>query len=112
MTLEDIHEKTLSKGITTANAVYRVVRDTIGVEIHTGAVVEIPEGSLMAISGCGWLKNGGRSYFQYMDTWVWLYNHAVEHYANRRLNNATLRQSVFIWDCLDLHHVGRGFRPI
>lgn len=86
MTLEEIHEHTLSKGITTANAVYRVTKDTISEEISTGINIRLRDGDLLAISGCGSLnENTGHSYFQYLETWVRVDNDAVEHYANEVL---------------------------
>lgn len=85
MTLEEIKNKTLSTEMTTANAVYRIGYVTFGRNPKKldQDMYKFNLGDLVAVSGCGELnKKRGETQVFVGDTWYWVNNRALIHYAN------------------------------
>lgn len=82
MTVAEISAETLSKGLSTANCIYASTRDTVAIMQHTGEMIDIPKGSLIAVAGCGGLHISGSTYFRIGDKWGKIPNVDVVHYAN------------------------------
>lgn len=89
MSVAQINEQTKSKGMTSPNVIYRVVRKsvaTVTLNSEGGEIVEdlvdLEEGDLIARAGCGSLHDSGYSFFKIGDNWGRVPNRDVEHYAN------------------------------
>lgn len=92
MSVKEINEKTRSKGMTTANVVYRF-SECEGIKrtkSKTSFVfVPIEEGDLAAVYGCGVLDDKkGSSLFNIDGDVVRVHNDYAEHYANDILEEA------------------------
>lgn len=97
MSIIQINEHTLSKGMTAKNCVYVATRNTVGIVDSDGDFSEcefnlhdIKRGDKFARSGCGGLHESGSSYFKIGNEWARIPNRDVMHFANPILVKAPI----------------------
>lgn len=82
MTLAEIKSQTLSTKMTAANAVYKFLVNSRGINYKRSASCEFKTGDLVCVSGCGELHKSGASAVYVGDSHFYVPNRDLQHYAN------------------------------